>query len=222
MNSRRGQGVRPDGGTGRRARRLRPRPVRPGLPDGPPADRAGVSFVEVTLGSVGNDIFGWDTHQNNFTAVEGALGRARRRLGHADEGAGRARPARLDDDPLDRRVRPHAQRSTRKAAATTSPPPGPASSPAAASRAARPTARRATAARKSPRARSMCPTSWPRSAPRSASIPRRKTSPSRAGPIKIAEGKPIQGHPRVVTSASAVTTLRRRAASRFLAVLRLQ
>ena len=31
---------------------------------------AGVSFVEVTLGSVGNDIFGWDTHQNNFTAVK--------------------------------------------------------------------------------------------------------------------------------------------------------
>ena len=31
---------------------------------------SGVSFVEVTLGSVGNDIFGWDTHQNNFTAVK--------------------------------------------------------------------------------------------------------------------------------------------------------
>ena len=31
---------------------------------------AGVSFVEVTLGSVGNDIFGWDTHQNNFTQVK--------------------------------------------------------------------------------------------------------------------------------------------------------
>jgi uncharacterized protein (DUF1501 family) len=30
----------------------------------------GVSFVEVTLGSVGNDIFGWDTHQNNFTQVK--------------------------------------------------------------------------------------------------------------------------------------------------------
>jgi hypothetical protein len=31
---------------------------------------SGVSFVEVTLGSVGNDIFGWDTHQNNFTQVK--------------------------------------------------------------------------------------------------------------------------------------------------------
>ncbi|MEX2174146.1 MAG: DUF1501 domain-containing protein [Pirellulaceae bacterium] len=30
----------------------------------------GVSFVEVTLGSVGNDIFGWDTHLNNFAAVK--------------------------------------------------------------------------------------------------------------------------------------------------------
>ena len=30
----------------------------------------GVSFVEVTLGSVGDGIFGWDTHQNNFTAVK--------------------------------------------------------------------------------------------------------------------------------------------------------
>jgi uncharacterized protein (DUF1501 family) len=31
---------------------------------------SGVSFVEVTLGSVGNDIFGWDTHLNNFTQVK--------------------------------------------------------------------------------------------------------------------------------------------------------
>jgi hypothetical protein len=31
---------------------------------------SGVSFVEITLGSVGNDIFGWDTHQNNFTQVK--------------------------------------------------------------------------------------------------------------------------------------------------------
>jgi uncharacterized protein (DUF1501 family) len=31
---------------------------------------SGVSFVEVTLGSVGNDIFGWDTHQNNFAQVK--------------------------------------------------------------------------------------------------------------------------------------------------------
>jgi hypothetical protein len=30
---------------------------------------AGVSFVEVTLGSVSNNTFGWDTHQNNFPAV---------------------------------------------------------------------------------------------------------------------------------------------------------
>ena len=31
---------------------------------------AGVSFVEVTLGSVGNNTFGWDTHQNNFAQVK--------------------------------------------------------------------------------------------------------------------------------------------------------
>src|SRR5262245_40743768 len=31
---------------------------------------SGVSFVEVTLGAVGNDIFGWDTHLNNFTQVK--------------------------------------------------------------------------------------------------------------------------------------------------------
>jgi hypothetical protein len=31
---------------------------------------SGVSFVEVTLGNVGDNMFGWDTHQNNFTAVK--------------------------------------------------------------------------------------------------------------------------------------------------------
>jgi uncharacterized protein (DUF1501 family) len=31
---------------------------------------AGVSFVEVTLGSVADNTFGWDTHQNNFPAVK--------------------------------------------------------------------------------------------------------------------------------------------------------
>lgn len=31
---------------------------------------AGVSFVEVTLGSLSQNTFGWDTHQNNFTAVK--------------------------------------------------------------------------------------------------------------------------------------------------------
>ena len=35
-----------------------------------PRIEQGVSFVEVTLGSVGNNIFGWDTHQNNFTQVK--------------------------------------------------------------------------------------------------------------------------------------------------------
>lgn len=30
----------------------------------------GVPFVEVTLGSLGNGTFGWDTHQNNFRAVK--------------------------------------------------------------------------------------------------------------------------------------------------------
>jgi hypothetical protein len=35
---------------------------------------AGVPFVEVTLGSVGNEIFGWDTHQNNFPAVKALSG----------------------------------------------------------------------------------------------------------------------------------------------------
>ena len=30
---------------------------------------SGVSFVEVTLGSVANNTFGWDTHMNNFPAV---------------------------------------------------------------------------------------------------------------------------------------------------------
>src|SRR5262245_20319855 len=31
---------------------------------------SGVSFVEVTLGSLSQNTFGWDTHQNNFTAVK--------------------------------------------------------------------------------------------------------------------------------------------------------
>jgi hypothetical protein len=31
---------------------------------------AGVSFVEVTLGSLTGNTFGWDTHQNNFAAVK--------------------------------------------------------------------------------------------------------------------------------------------------------
>jgi hypothetical protein len=31
---------------------------------------AGVSFVEVTLGSLADNTFGWDTHQNNFAAVK--------------------------------------------------------------------------------------------------------------------------------------------------------
>jgi hypothetical protein len=30
----------------------------------------GVPFVEVTLGGVNNEVFGWDTHQNNFEAVK--------------------------------------------------------------------------------------------------------------------------------------------------------
>src|SRR4051794_39180958 len=31
---------------------------------------SGVSFVEVTLGALSQNTFGWDTHQNNFTAVK--------------------------------------------------------------------------------------------------------------------------------------------------------
>jgi hypothetical protein len=31
---------------------------------------SGVSFVEVTLGALAENTFGWDTHQNNFTAVK--------------------------------------------------------------------------------------------------------------------------------------------------------
>ena len=31
---------------------------------------SGVSFVEVTLGQASDNTFGWDTHQNNFTAVK--------------------------------------------------------------------------------------------------------------------------------------------------------
>jgi len=31
---------------------------------------SGVSFVEVTLGAVSDNTFGWDTHQNNFNAVK--------------------------------------------------------------------------------------------------------------------------------------------------------
>lgn len=31
---------------------------------------SGVSFVEVTLGNVADNTFGWDTHQNNFAAVK--------------------------------------------------------------------------------------------------------------------------------------------------------
>jgi len=35
---------------------------------------SGVSFVEVTLGSVADNTFGWDTHQNNFNAVKALSG----------------------------------------------------------------------------------------------------------------------------------------------------
>ena len=35
---------------------------------------SGVSFVEVTLGSLSENTFGWDTHLNNFPAVKNLSG----------------------------------------------------------------------------------------------------------------------------------------------------
>ena len=90
----------------------------------------GVRCVEVTLD-------GWDTHVNN----ESSSSRGRCEIldpafAALIEAAQGAEPARLDDRPLGRRIRPHAHRSTRLAAATTgrtaSPSPWPAAAFAAA------------------------------------------------------------------------------------------
>ena len=96
--------------------------LRPGLPAGPAADRAGVPFVEVSLGAKSA---GWDTHDNNFNQVQAALGRSSTPAGRTlmkelDERG----PARVDHDPLDGRIRPHAADQPAPPAATTSPTPG--------------------------------------------------------------------------------------------------
>ena len=52
-------------------RRVRPRPFRPRLPARPPClVERGVPFIEVTHGAIESNSVGWDTHQNNFTAVK--------------------------------------------------------------------------------------------------------------------------------------------------------
>ena len=106
-----------------------------------------MSFVEVTLGSVGNDIFGWDTHQNNFTQVKALSS-------ELDTGWGTLMKELAERNLLDSttilwigefgrtpKINPQGGRDH-------FPPRGRASSAAAASREARPTARRATTARR--------------------------------------------------------------------------
>ena len=70
----------------------------------------GVPFVEVTLAGVGgNNVFGWDTHQQNFEAVQAAQRACSIRPGRTlMEDLQAARPARFDADRVDGRVRPHA------------------------------------------------------------------------------------------------------------------
>ena len=108
----------------------------------------GVPFVEVTLGGVNGES---DRHRLGHAPAElrrrqQPERRARPGLGDADGRPEAARPARLDADRLDGRVRPHAEDQRGQRAAITAPTPGPPSWPAAASRAARSSARPAPTA----------------------------------------------------------------------------
>ena len=109
--------------------------VRPGRAGGPAAGRGGVRFVTVSLG-------GWDTHGQNFHALQGqAAAAARPDAVGPDRGPGRprhARHARSSTAPASSAAR---RRSTRTPAAITGRGRWRWSWPAAASSAATPTAR---------------------------------------------------------------------------------
>ncbi len=185
-----GEGVRAGGRAGRAPRRLRPQPVRPGLPAGPPAGRAGrpvrrgLALVErrghvLRLGHAPAELRGRQEAQRG----------PRPGLGDPD---GRPAPplaARLDPDRLDGRVRPDAAGSTPRRAATTSPPPGPPSWPAAASRAARSSATAAPTGCRSRTAPWPSPTSWRRSARPWGSTRWGRTTPTIGRPIRIVDPK---------------------------------
>ena len=64
------------------ARRLRPQPVRPGLPAGPPPGRARRAVRRGDAGGFNGDAVGWDTHQK-FDGVKQAERGARPGLGRA-------------------------------------------------------------------------------------------------------------------------------------------
>ena len=69
---------------------------------------SGVSFVEVTLGALAENTFGWDTHQNNFTAVKRLSAELDAGWGTLMKELDERGLLGFDDDPLDRRIRPHA------------------------------------------------------------------------------------------------------------------
>ena len=163
-----------------------------GLPDGAAADRIGRVVRRGHARAMSREHVRLGHASEQFHGSEESLGRARRRLGHADEGAERARAARLDDDPLDRRVRPHADDQPARPAATTFPRRGPASLAAAASRAGRLTARRARAARKSSKGKVDVPDILATLCAAVGVDPEEKNVSEQGRPIKIAEGKVIR------------------------------
>ena len=116
------QGVRPRRGEGQRPRRLRPQPVRPGLPAGPPAGRARRAVRRGDARRRQRPAFGWDTHAEQLRPGQARcasmLDPAWATLMERPEGP---RPARQHADRLDGRVRPHAEDQPAAAAATTGP-----------------------------------------------------------------------------------------------------
>ena len=104
------QGVRPGRGARRRPRRLRPEPVRPGLPAGPPAGRAWrpVRRGDALLGRR-HQWPGLGHPRAELRRRREALRRPRRRLVDPDDRPPDPRPARQHPDRLDGRVRPDAE-----------------------------------------------------------------------------------------------------------------
>ena len=147
MRTAAGKAFNLDEENGRLARRLRPEPVRPGLPAGPPARRArrAVRRGHAVQRHRRPASAGTRT-SDNFDQVKALSEAARPGLVHADDRPEGSRPARQHADRLDGRVRPHAEDQPPAAAATTSPTPGRRCWPAAASRAGRSSARPAPTA----------------------------------------------------------------------------
>ncbi len=89
-----GQGLRSGRRADRRSRRLRPQPLRPGLPAGPPAGRTGRAVRRSDAGRRQRPRLGHARRE--LRGGQGAEQDARSGLGHADERLEVARPARVD------------------------------------------------------------------------------------------------------------------------------